>query len=68
MKDPRVGKQIKTLIDLQTASLLKMSVFSPRQNCMFAKPKPAAFAINMAGSVLLREISAGLFVYIKPKH
>lgn len=58
----RTGKQIKTLRQLDAARMAKKSVIG--NIGMFRHgPRPAAFVINMTGSVILSMIRRGLYIY-----
>lgn len=57
--------QIKTLERLQLSVLNRRSVFVPNSNA-WQKPRPAAFVINLAGSVILRLFACGMYEY-EPK-
>ena len=62
--DPKRGIQILTLQGLAVARTERRAVYCPSlPSCK--KPKPAAWVINMNGSVILRMIDAGLYVYEK---
>jgi hypothetical protein len=60
------GRQIFTLDDLKNAVNAKQSIVVPNTRS-FQGPIPAAFAINMSGTILLRLFGDGMFIYEKPK-
>jgi len=52
--------------DLKLLSEFRMAVVCPSLIC-WAKPKPAAFMINLPGHVLANLFTAGIYVYEKQK-
>lgn len=59
-QDPTL--QIKTLDALRLAADEKRSVIADSGPC-FEHPTPAVVVLNMSGSVIIRLIDAGLYVY-----
>lgn len=56
--------RIQDLHELSRAAINRKSVCVPKVEC-FRGPLPAAFVINMAGSIILRLINHGMFIYKK---
>lgn len=56
--------RIKTLEQLQALAEQKRSVVVPDVYC-WRRPRPAAFVINLAGSVLVRLFASGMYIYEK---
>ena len=65
MINKHYGRRIYTLDDLYHSYSHRKSVIS--SSCMFSKPKPASWVINMSGQILHRLIKSGLYVYITKK-
>ena len=57
-------EKIKTLDDVIACVIKKQSLYCPTSTC-FAKPKPAAFIINLSAIILYGLIKHGLYVYKK---
>jgi len=60
------GMRIYTIQGLRDAALARRSV-TCRSGRGFAKPKPAAFVINLQGHILARMLDAGIYLYEKTK-
>ena len=58
--------RVKTLEQLDALAKERRSVVVPDCYCWF-RPRPAAFVINLSGSVLVRLFSRGMYVYEKKK-
>jgi hypothetical protein len=58
-------KQIKTLAQLIKARENKRAVICDAY--CFCKPRPAAFMANLSGEILHRLMTAGMWIYDKPK-
>lgn len=63
-------KRIRTLGQLWIAAKDKKAVVTHSDAALFeppyfTKPMPAMFMMNMAGSIILSRINAGLFIYEK---
>lgn len=58
-------KKIETLHQLRFVRDEKKAVICPKTIC-FNKPIPAAFVINMSGTILLSLFKSGMYVYQKP--
>jgi len=54
---------INSLPELKIAADKKQSVIGRHR--MFHRPFPAAFIINMSGTVILQMFNSGLWVYVK---
>lgn len=59
-----MAKQVKTLSGLRKLVDEKKSVFCPKSPC-FTGPRPAAFIINLQGSILLNLFKSGMYEYQK---
>lgn len=59
-------ERVETLERLRQLIDEKRAVVVP-SSYSFGKPRPAAFMLNMAGSVLLGLFRRGMYVYEKPK-
>lgn len=55
-------QKVETLRELYELVQSKRSVWVPRAAC-FNKPRPAAFVINLSGSVLIDLFATGMYVY-----
>ena len=56
------GTQVKNLQFLRALALSRKSVYVPKSP-VFRKPRPAAWIINLQGTVLVRLFEMGMFVY-----
>jgi len=61
-----MNTQIYSLHELDRAIKKKKAVFCPNSHT-FKKSVPAAFIINMPGTIILRLFNMGLFIYEKNK-
>lgn len=57
-------RKIRTLEDLRVAVSARRAVFVPGYS-VWKNPRPAAFVINMSGTMILRMIRKGMFLYEK---
>ena len=58
--------KIENLKQLNRLVILRRSVFVPN-SVVWNKPRPAAWMINLSGTVLLKLFDVGMFVYFKNK-
>lgn len=64
---PFLGRQIKTLHDLESAATSKRAVvvfMSGVDYYLNPKPRPAAYVLNQNGGTILNMIKTGLYIYI----
>ena len=60
----KIGKQIMVLSDLMDAAHGRKSIICPTSMAKpFAGPTPAAFMINLPGSILHNLMQKGIFIY-----
>ena len=57
--------RVETLEDLAVLVEAKKQVYEKGYKRMLSTPKPAAFVINLSGSIILSLIREGLYVYNK---
>lgn len=57
--------RIATLFEIELAAENKRALVS--KGCFGNRPKPAAVWMNLAGTIILRSIKSGLFIYTKPE-
>ena len=60
------GNRICCLQALMNAAYDKRAVYVPDSYC-WTKPTPAAFMINLSGSILNRLLIQGIYIYEKDK-
>jgi len=64
--DIALRNQITSLEDLRRARSAKRAVHVPH-SFTWARPRPAAFMIQLSGEILLRLFHTGMFLYVPQK-
>ena len=66
-EDKRIGRKVVSIYGLHGLAEQKRAVWCPGGRYGPTKPMPAAFVLNMQGTVILGRMKQGLYEYIKPE-